>query len=113
MIALIFLTTLFVIFGISLLIGYGIDPNGFHEGVKNFFDCFRKYDIQDQMSFFQEATWVIKVIKSCETWKQFYNSKKLISFLHNKYENKVKSEIVEEIMNKLWSVSNVKRYEID
>lgn len=80
---------------------------------KEITNVFHKYDIQDQMSFFQEATWVIKVIKSCETWKQFYNSKKLIAFLNNKYENKVKPEVIEEIMNKLRSVSNVKRYEVD
>ena len=102
----------FVVLEILLLIAYGIDPNSFHESVKNFFDCFRKYDIQDQMSFFQEATWVTNVIKSCETWKQFYNSKKLISFLNNKYENKVKPKIIEEIMNNLWLVSNIKRYEV-
>ena len=111
MIAFIILIALFVILGIPLLIGYGVDPDGFRDDVKNFFDCFRKYDIQKQMSFFQEATWVQNVINSCTNRIQLLNARKLIKLLVIKYKGSVKNRVINEtrevlaglVDNKLWS----------
>ena len=111
MIVFIFLTALFVILVIPLLIGYGVDPDGFQDDVKNFFDCFRKYDIQKQMSFFQEATWVQNVINSCTNRIQLLNARKLIKLLVIKYKGSVKNRVINEtreilvglVDNKLWS----------
>lgn len=111
MIAFIILTALFVVLGIPLLIGYSVDPDGFRDDVKNFFDCFRKYDIQKQMSFFQEATWVQNVINSCTDRIQLLNARKLIKLLVIKYKGSVKNRVINEtrevlaglVDNKLWS----------
>ena len=110
MIAFIILIALFVILGIPLLIGYGVDSKGFHEEVENFFDCFRRYDIQKQMSFFQEATWVQNVINSCTNRTQLLNARKLIKLLVIKYKGSVKNRVINETKDVLIGLADNKHW---
>lgn len=61
----------------------------------------KKYNIQDEMSLFQDYSWVRKVIASCKTYEQHNHSDCLILFLENKYKNKIDSNLLETILNKL------------
>ena len=110
MIAFIILTALFIVLGIPLLIGYTIDPDGFRDDVKNFFDCFRKYDIQKQMSFFQEATWVQNVINSCTNRTQLLNARKLIKLLVIKHKGSVKNRVINETKDVLIGLADNKHW---
>ena len=110
MIAFIILAALFVILGIPLLIGYGVDPKGFREEVENFFDCFRRYDIQKQMSFFQEATWVQNVINSCTNRTQLLNARKLIKLHVIKYKGSVKNRVINETRDVLIGLADNKHW---
>ena len=65
----------------------------------------RKYNIQDEMSLFQDAEWVKNVIKSCETISQYFAVNKLVCLLQVKYENKVSEFIMHLVMsdvNHIW-----------
>ena len=110
MIAFIILISLFVVLGIPLLIGYAVDPDSFRDEVKNFFDCFRKYDIQKQMSFFQEATWVQNVINSCTNRTQLLNARKLIKLLVIKYKGSVKNRVINETRDVLIGLADNKHW---
>ena len=91
----IFLFILFIV-GISVGFGYLIDPYETSKMIRDFFDKFRKYDIQDQMSFFQESTWVEKVINSCNTIRQLCIARQLIPLVCEKYNKKVQRVIISD-----------------
>lgn len=93
------LTALFVLVGFPLIISYGLYPNETSKQIKDLFNVGPKYNIQDEMSFFNEAEWVKKVILSCNTTKQIWNAYELSKILRNKYNNKVETKII-------WSVSD-------
>lgn len=72
----------------------------------------RKYNIQDEMSLFQDYTWVKKVIASCETHAQHSNADNLIEFLESKYRFKVDLHLLKHIINDLNNIWIDKTYEL-
>jgi hypothetical protein len=68
---------------------------------KNWFVKEPEYDIQDEMTFLNEAKWVEKVINSCEYRCQIWACDKLIVALSNKYKNKVDSKLIRKVKNNL------------
>ena len=95
-----FLMALFVL-ALSIAIAYCIDPDETKEELQDIIDMIRRYDIQDQMSLYQEAKWVEEVIDSCTTRHQLHNADKLISFLCNKYKKKMKKEVITNTKQRL------------
>lgn len=93
------LTALIVVVGFPLIILYGLYPKETSKQIKDLFNIDHKYNIQDEMSFFNEAEWVKKVILSCNTTKQIWNAYELSKILREKYNNKVETKII-------WSVSD-------
>lgn len=91
---------LFVL-ALSIAIAYCIDPDETKEELQDIIDMIRRYDIQDQMSLYQEAKWVEEVIDSCTTRHQLHNADKLISFLCNKYKKKMKKEVITNTKQRL------------
>lgn len=103
-----FLMALFV-FALSIAIAYCIDPGETKEELQDIIDMIRRYDIQDQMSLYQEAKWIEEVIDSCTTIKQWIYANRLIFLLEEKYDKKVKRVINSDIKYRLKSISNRKR----
>ena len=99
MIIFVILATLFFVFGIPYLISSAVDPIGTSKVIDSIFKKEKKYNVQDEMSFFNDAEWVKKVILSCNTNKQIWNAYELSEILRNKYRNKVDNKT-------LWLVSN-------
>lgn len=107
------LIVLLFIIGLSLGISYLVDPEGTSCEIKMLLERFKKYDIQDQMSLFQESMWVEKVIDSCTTHQQLWNADKLISLLCTKYEGKVKEGVIENIRHRLHDIRHKKYWHVD
>ena len=90
--------TLLVIFTVIVLgVTYIVDPKEVSNFIKELSK--RKYRVEDEMSFFNDAEWVKKVILSCKSNEQIWNAYRLSENLRNKYRNKVNNET-------LWLVSN-------
>ena len=89
------LTNLFIFVGVPILVVYFLDP----DLVSDVFKKSPKYNVQDEMSLFNDAEWVKKVILSCKSNKQVWNAYRLSENLRNKYRNKVNNDT-------LWLVSN-------
>lgn len=106
---------LFILFVIAISVGFGylVDPDEMNNVLKDFFDKFHKYDIQDEMSFFQESMWVEKVIDSCTTHQQLWNADKLIPLLCTKYKRKVKENAIKNIRYRLRDIRNKKHWHVD
>jgi len=104
----VFLTVLFVL-ALPVAIAYCIDPDETKEELQDIVDMIRRYDIQDQMSLYQEAKWVEEVIDSCTTIKQWVCANRLIFLLEEKYDKKVKRVINSDIKYRLKGISNRKR----
>jgi hypothetical protein len=83
---------------ITLIVLISIDPICIG---KRLFTKKSKYDIQDEMTFFNEAKWVEKVINSCEYKCQIWVCDKLIQALDNKYHNKVDSDLRRKVIYNL------------
>jgi hypothetical protein len=98
MIIIVTFATLFFVFGIPYLISSTVDPKGTSEVIDAIFKK-KKYDVKDEMNFFNDAEWVKKVILSCKSNKQVWNAYRLSENLRNKYRNKVNNDT-------LWLVSN-------
>ena len=107
-----FFTALFML-ALPIAIAYCIDPNETKKQLQNIIDMIRKYDIQDQMSLFQESMWVEKVIDSCTTYRQLWNAEKLIPFLCTKYKGKVKEIVIKNVRYRLRDIWNIKHRRID
>ena len=103
---------IFLVIGLSTGFGYLIDPNEMNEIFKDLFDKFRKYDIQDEMSFYQECLWIEQVIDSCKTRKQLLNAEKLVSLICTKYDRKVKSNIICDLRHRLNYVVDKKDWSV-
>lgn len=104
----VFLAALFVL-ALPIAFAYCFDPDGTKEELQDIIDTIRTYDIQDQMSLYQEAKWVEEVIYSCTTIKQWACANRLIFLLEEKYDKKVKREVNSEIKYRLKGISNRKR----
>jgi hypothetical protein len=98
---------------LSIAIAYCIDPDGTKEELQDIIDMIRRYDIQDQMSLYQEAKWVEEVIDSCTTIKQWVCANRLIFLLEEKYDKKVKRAINSDIKYRLKGISNRKREKLN
>lgn len=61
----------------------------------------KKYNIKYEMNLFDDAKWVEKVLLSCKTYKQLNNADKLTDFLKEKYQNKVESDLNQNIWRHL------------
>ena len=94
MVIFVILATLFFVFGIPYLISSIADPIGTSKVIDSIFKKEKKYNVQDEMSFFNDAEWVKKVILSCNTNKQIWKAHKLSEFLRKKYDKKVNREVV-------------------
>ena len=107
----ILIALLFIVFvlGLPIAIAYCIDPDETKEELQDIVDMIRRYDIQDQMSLYQEAKWVEEVIDSCTTIKQWVYANRLIFLLEEKYDKKVKRVINSDIKYRLKGISNRKR----
>lgn len=103
----VFLIALFVL-GLPIAIAYYIDPDETKEELQDIIDMIRRYDIQDQMSLYQDAKWVEEVIDSCTTIKQWVCANRLIFFLEEKYDKKVKRVINSDIKDRLKGISDKK-----
>ena len=99
MIIFVIIATLFFMLGIPYLISSAVDPIGTSKVIDSIFKKEKKYNVQNEMSFFNDAEWVKKVILSCKSNKQIWNAYRLSENLRNKYRNKVNNET-------LWLVSN-------
>lgn len=101
---------LFIVFvlALSLAIAYCIAPDETKEELQDIVDTIRGYDIQDQMSLYQEAKWVEEVIDSCTTIKQWVCANRLIFLLEEKYNKKVERVINSDIKYRLRGISNRK-----
>ena len=71
-----------------------------------------KYNIQDEMSLFQDYTWVKKVIQSCKTSAQHTNADNLIEYLKQKYLFKVDSDLLRKLIRDLNNIWIEKTYEL-
>ena len=67
------LICLFIFVGVPTLVMYLLDPDAVTEAFKRP----PKYNVQDEMSLFNDAEWVKKVILSCNTSKQIWKAYKL------------------------------------
>lgn len=108
----IFLYAFFIVLFVLVLpiaIAYCIDPDETKEELQDIIDMIHRYDIQDQMSLYQEAKWVEEVIDSCTTIKQWVCANRLIFLLEEKYDKKVKRVINSNIKYRLKGISNRKR----
>ena len=99
MIIIVIIATLFFVFGIPYLISSAVDPIGTSKVINNIFKKEKKYNVQDEMNFFNDAEWVKRVILSCKSTKQIWNAYSLSENLRDKYHNKVNNDT-------LWLVSN-------
>ena len=99
--------------GLPLGISYLVDPEGTSCEIKMLLEMFKKYDIQDQMSLFQESMWVEKVIDSCTTHQQLWNADKLIPLLCTKYEGKVKEGAIKNVRYRLRDIRDKKHWYVD
>ena len=93
---------------LPIAIAYCIDPDETKEELQDIIDMIRRYDIQDQMSLYQEAKWVEEVIGSCTTITQWVYANRLIFLLEEKYDKKVKRVINSNIKYRLKGISNRK-----
>lgn len=111
----ILIVLLFILFVIAIPIslGYLVDPDETSKVLRDFFYKFHKYDIQEQMSFFQESMWVEKVINSCTTHQQLWNADKLIPLLCTKYKGKVKENAIKNIRYRLRDIRDKKHWHVD
>ena len=99
------LVILFFVFGIPYLISSIIDPIGTSKVINSIFKKEKKYNVQDKMSFFDDAKWVEKVINSCNTLEQLYVCDELIKTLIKKYKNKVNPSdlsLIDDNLNSQW-----------
>lgn len=94
MIIFVILATLFFVFVIPYLISSAVDPKGTSEVIDSIFKKEKKYDVQDEMSLFNDAEWVKKVILSCKTTAQVWNAYELSKILRKKYEGKVEKRAI-------------------
>ena len=104
----VFLIALFVLV-LPIAIAYCIAPDETKNELHDIIDTVHRYDIQDQMSLYQEAKWVEEVIDSCTTFKQWVCANRLIFLLEEKYDKKVKRVINSDIKYRLKGISNRKR----
>ena len=90
--------TLLVIFTVIVLgVTYIVDPKEVSNFIKELSK--RKYRVEDEMSFFNDAEWVKIVILSCNSTTQIWNAYELSKILRKKYNNKVENKI-------MWIVSD-------
>ena len=90
--------TLLVIFTVIVLgVTYIVDPKEVSNFIKELSK--RKYRVEDEMSFFNDAEWVKKVILSCNSTTQIWNAYELSKILRKKYDSKVENKI-------MWIVSD-------
>lgn len=94
MIIFVIIATLFFMLGIPYLISSAVDPIGTSKVIDSIFKKEKKYDVQDEMSFFNDAEWVKKVILSCKTTAQVWNAYELSKILRKKYEGKVEKRAI-------------------
>lgn len=84
------LISLFIFVGVPISVVYLLDP----DLVSDVFKKSPKYNVQDEMSLFNDAEWVKKVILSCKTTAQIWNAYELSKILRKKYEGKVESRVI-------------------
>lgn len=84
------LISLFIFVGVPILVVYFLDP----DLVLDVFKKSPKYDVQDEMSLFNDAEWVKEVILSCKTTAQVWNAYELSKILRKKYEGKVENKVI-------------------
>ena len=84
------LICLFIFVGVPTLVMYLLDPVVVTEAFKRP----TKYKVQDEMSLFNDAEWVKKVILSCKTTAQIWNAYELSKILRKKYDGKVESKVI-------------------
>lgn len=105
MVIFVILATLFFVFGIPYLVSSITDPTGTSKVIDSIFKKEKKYNIQDEMNFFDDAKWVEKVINSCNTLEQLYVCDELIKTLIKKYKNKVNPfdlSLIDDDLNSQW-----------
>ena len=88
------LVLMLILLFLILAFPFLIEPNS----IREFYRKKPKYDIQDEMSFLNEAKWVGKVINSCEYIRQVWTCDRLIRALDNKYRNKVDSNLKRKVI---------------
>lgn len=104
MIAFIILIALFVLVGFPLIISYGLYPNETSKQIEDLFNIGSKYDIRDEMNFFNDAEWVKKVILSCNTNKQIWKAYELSKILRKKYEGKVENRVIWLVSDEIYKI---------
>lgn len=99
MIIFVIIAALFFVLGIPYLFSSAVDPIGTSKVIDSIFKKKKKYNVQDEMSFFNDAEWVKKVILSCNSTTQIWNAYELSKILRKKYDSKVENKI-------MWIVSD-------
>lgn len=94
MVIFVIIAVLFFVFGIPYLISSVVDPKGTSEVIGSIFKKEKKYNVQDEMSLFNDAEWVKKVILSCNSTTQIWKAYKLSEFLRKKYYKKVNRNVI-------------------
>ena len=100
------LIMLFVFVGVPISVVCLLDPYL----VSDVFKKSPKYNVQDEMSFSNDAKWVEKVINSCNTLEQLYVCDELIKTLIKKYKNKVNPSdlsLIDEDLNSQWFLKSI------
>lgn len=91
------LACLFIFVGVPILVMYLLDPNA----VTEVFKRSPKYNVQDEMSLFDDAEWVKKVILSCKTTDQIWNAYELSKILRKKYDGKVENRAIRLVSDEI------------
>lgn len=84
------LISLLIFVGVPISVVYFLDP----DLVLDVFKKSPKYNVQDEMSLFNDSEWVKKVILSCKTTSQIWNAYELSKILRKKYDGKVESKVI-------------------
>lgn len=96
------LIILFVFVGTPILVVYLLGP----DAITEIFKKSPKYNVQDEMSLFNDAEWVKKVILSCKNTNQIWKAYKLSENLRNKYRNKVNNETLLLVSDEISKIFN-------
>ena len=97
------LVCLFIFVGVPILAMYLLDPNAVIEAFKRS----PKYNVQDEMSLFNDAEWVKKVILSCKTTAQVWNTYELSKILRKKYDKKVEGKVMRLVTKEISNLFDV------
>lgn len=77
----------------------------------------KKLKFQDELNLYNDFTWVVKVIKSCNTLEHIHAASNLIGILINKYQGKVTTSLLDLIRGELYriyfAIDDVIRYKYE